>query len=173
MNGRSCVRARSSSRIMIPARRNAFNESFTQEKYDALHRHLEERAGVDIHFRLSETPCFLPASLVRRLEDAARTMVTGLLSNAEYMSAAEAVVPDEFRVAHDESRPTFLAVDLGLIQTDRGVEARLVELQAFPSLYGFQMALAEAHIAEYGLHGLEIFLDGLTKDQYLGVCRDA
>jgi|SRR5579862_301447 len=158
---------------MIPTRRQQFNREFRQEKYDTLHKSLEQRAGVDIHFRLSETPCFLPASLVRKLEDAARTMVNGLLASKEYLAAADAVVPERFRVAGHETKPTFLAVDLGLIQTDRGVEARLVELQAFPSLYGFQPALAEAHIANYGIDGVEIFLDGLTRDEYLRILRQA
>jgi len=158
---------------MIPTRRERFNREFSQDKYDRLHKSLEARAGVDIHFRLSETPCFLPASLLRNLEDAALSMVNGLLSNPAYRAAADEVVPERFRVNGHEDVPTFLAIDFGLLQTPQGVEARLVELQAFPSLFGFQLALAEAHIATYALEGLTPFLEGRDHNQYLRVCGAA
>jgi hypothetical protein len=158
---------------MIPTRRERFNRQFTQEKYDALHKGLEARAGVDIHFRLSETPCFLPASLLRKLEDASLSMVNGLLANPAYRAAADGIVPERFRVNGHEKSPTFICVDFGLLKTDAGVEARLVELQAFPSLFGFQTALAEAHIATYGIEGVHEFLDGLDRASYLRVCGRA
>ncbi len=72
-------------------------------------------------------------------------MVNGLLGNPAYRAAADAIVPERFRVNGDEARPTFIQVDFGLVKTVGGIEGRLVELQAFPSLYGFQLALAEAH----------------------------
>ena len=45
-----------------------------------------------------------------------------------------------------ETVPTFLQVDFGLVRDDDGaIEPKLVELQAFASLYGFQLAVAEAY----------------------------
>ena len=49
---------------MIPALRHAFNRDFTSEKYLSLLRLMEERCGTPVQFRLSETPCFFPKSLV-------------------------------------------------------------------------------------------------------------
>jgi hypothetical protein len=72
-----------------------------------------------------------------------------------------------FRVASGETRPTFLCIDFGLVKTDTGFEGRLVELQAFASLYGFQMALAETAIETYELNDLGMFLGDLTREQYV------
>lgn len=129
---------------MIPALRARFNEQYSEARYHAFVEALTRRVGCPIEFRISETPCFFPEALMQSLVDASQTMVAQLLGNAEYRAAADAMVPDRFRLARGESVPTCVQVDFGLVQQPDGtVEGRLVELQAFPSLYGFQMALAE------------------------------
>jgi hypothetical protein len=64
-------------------------------------------------------------------------------------------------------------VDFGLIETGAGLEPRLVELQAFPSLYGFQVAMAEAAIDAYDLTDVTPFLEGLSREAYLALMRRA
>ena len=54
---------------MIPARRERFNGSSPSVRYRSFTRAVGRRTGVDIEFRLSETPCFFPASLLDRLID--------------------------------------------------------------------------------------------------------
>lgn len=152
---------------MLSSHRARFNREFTQERYAAFVAGLEQRCGVPIEFRLSETPCFMPASLMRRLVKAAHELIDQLLDSPNYLAAAAAVVPPAFRLAAGESRPTFIQVDFGLLQTPNGVEGRLVELQAFPSLYGFQVRLAEQAQSVYGFGELTPFLDGLDTDAYL------
>jgi hypothetical protein len=79
-------------------------------------------------------------------------------------------------VANSESAPAFVQVDFGLVRDGHRVEGRLVELQAFPSLYGFQAALGECYRREYGLgrsEGLTPFLDGLDRDDYASLMRRA
>jgi hypothetical protein len=53
------------------------------------------------------------------------------------------------------------------VQVGDHVEGRLVELQAFPSLYGFQVLLAETSRDAWGLDGVSIFPAGLTRAEYL------
>jgi hypothetical protein len=43
------------------------------------------------------------------------------------------------------SSPGFIQVDFGLLDVNGRIEGRLVELQAFPSLYGFQPLLGETY----------------------------
>ncbi len=152
---------------MIPAWRERFNREFSLLRYRNFVRQVGRRAGVDIEFRLSETPCFFPAALLDQLAAVAGQIVDQLLGNAEYRRAADVIVPPEFRPAKSESIPTFMQVDFGLVATDGGFEGRLVELQAFPSLYGFQLALAETSREMYGLDALGMFLGGLTREQYV------
>lgn len=153
---------------MVPALRAKFNAEFTVERYQTFLNTIRQRCGVPIEFPLSETPCFLPASLVASLEQAAQSMIGSLLGNAEYLRRAEAMVPDQFRIPHGEDMPTFIQVDFGLVRTASAVEGRLVELQAFPSLYGFQSVLAETARAVWGFdEETRVFPGALDRDSYL------
>jgi len=152
---------------MIPVLRKTFNRQFGLSRYQAFVAEVERRCGVPIEFRLSETPVFLPASLASRLVGAAGELLGQLIDQPAYRAAADAVVPAPFRIAAGESRPTFVQVDFGLVQTPSGIEGRLVELQAFPSLYGFQTLLAETCLEQYGLHDLTPYLGGLNRDSYI------
>jgi hypothetical protein len=158
---------------MIPRHRTAFNAAFTDAHYTRFQAALEQNSGGPVEFHLSETPCFLPAALSRTLVEAADNMVTGLLGNAAYRRAADAMVHPGFRLTHGEDLPTFIQVDLGFVQGPSGLEGRLVELQAFPSLYGFQLRLAETAIEEYGLPGVSPFFGDLTRADYLASLRRA
>jgi hypothetical protein len=152
---------------MIPAHRQRFNRAFSPDRYAAFVAELERLAGVPIEFRLSETPCFIPASLMARLVAVAHDLLGQLLDSPRYLAAADAVVPAAFRIPAGERRPTFVQVDFGLIETAAGVEGRLVELQAFPSLYGFQARLAELCRERYDFKGLTPYLDGLDEASYV------
>src|SRR6185436_9932550 len=82
-----------------------------------------------------------------------------------------------FRVARGEALPTCVQVDFGLVRTESGeIEGRLVELQAFPSLYGFQMLLAEEALNYVGGPGgppcvLSAYLGGLNREAYTALMR--
>ena len=96
-------------------------------------------------------------------------MTQQLLDNTAYRTAADAMVPERFRLAGGEALPTCVQVDFGLVRTESGeVEGRLVELQAFPSLYGFQMLLAEEALDYLGRDG-----DSSRTDSVLSAARTA
>ena len=152
---------------MIRRHREAFNAAFTESRYRQFIDTLTARCGVPIEFRLSETPCFLPQALIDRLADAAQAMLGQLLTDQEYRRAADAIVPAAFRMPSGEKAPTFVQVDFGLVRHGDDVEGRLVELQAFPSLYGFQPALAETARDVWSLDELSVFPAGIDKAEFL------
>ena len=159
---------------MIPALRAAFNAAWTETRYQAFRHHLESRAGVPVEFPVSETPCFFPQTLMNELAAAGEELIHQSLSG-QAARAAEAIVPDRFRGPGIESRPTFLQVDFGLVRGAGGrIEPRLVELQAFPSLYAFQTALADAYAAAFDLPaGLNRYLSGLDEPSYRALMTGA
>lgn len=155
---------------MISGHRRAFNERFDHARYDAMLDRLRRECGVPIEFRVSETPCFFRTSLIDRFSAAASGIVKELLGNSDYLARAAAVVPPAFRLPQSEARPTFVQVDFGMVRTGPGdddVEGRLVELQAFPSLYGFQMRLAEAMREVWNLETTHVFPPPLEHASYL------
>ena len=152
---------------MIHHLRQRFNREFTQARYDAFVNAIRQRVGVPIEFRLSETPCFLGAELLAKLDEAAQALIAQLLGNPAYLSAAEAIVPADCRLAKGEDRPTFLQVDFGFVEGRLRLEPRLVELQAFASLYGFQLVLGELCREVYGLQDTSAVASGLSQDDYI------
>ena len=91
------------------------------------------------------------------------------------MAAADAVVPERYRGVGAEVIPTFAQVDFGLVRdADGSIKPKLVELQAFASLYGFQLAMAEAYRDAFSLPAsLDLYLDDLTPDRYYSLVADA
>ncbi|MDO8680210.1 MAG: hypothetical protein Q7R30_16960 [Acidobacteriota bacterium] len=153
---------------MIPALRRAFNESWTDAAYRDLVARLDSRTGATLGFPISETPCFFPRSLMDQLADTGATLVRQLLDSPTAMAAAAAVVPERFRGPNAGERPVFLQVDFGLVRGETGgIEPKLVELQAFASLYGFQLVVAEAYRDAFHLSPvLGLFLGGLDAGSY-------
>ena len=160
---------------MIPSLRRQFNENYTPDKYQSLLKRMEERCGTPIKFRLSETPCFLPKSLVDQMSDYGKEIVHQLVENREYRSISNESIPPEFNVPREAPHPMFVQVDFGLVRGNEGeMRPKLVELQAFPSLYAYQTALAQTYIDVFGLDGrLKYLLSGLDEASYLKLLRRA
>ncbi len=160
---------------MVPSLRRAFNESWTEAQYAGLRARLEARTGAALGFPISETPCFVPQSLMDELSATGALLVRQIVDSPSAMAAAAAVVPDRFRGPNAGERPVFLQVDFGLVRGHSGrIEPKLVELQAFASLYGFQLAVAEAYRDAFHLSpALGFFLGGLDADSYHALVEQA
>ena len=153
---------------MIPSHRRSFNANFTQEKYERLRREITARCGMEVPFALCETPCFFPTALVKRLGEDGKALIRQLVDNPEYRARSEASIPDRFRVPNEAPHPMFIQVDFGLVRDSSGeLQPKLVELQAFPSLYAYQPVLAQAYIDVFELDPkLGYFLNGLDAQTY-------
>jgi|SRR5579872_3508016 hypothetical protein len=171
---------------MLASLRKQFNDSFTPEKYKAFLRRVDDNCGVQVQFRLSETPCFFPKSLIDRMSCAGAELIRQLVDSYQYRLKSDEAVPTEFKVPNEAPHPMFVQVDFGLVRgTDGELHPKLVELQAFPSLYAYQGPLAQGYIDVYGLDGsssgfrlpgsgrLKYFLSGLDSYSYQQLLRDA
>jgi hypothetical protein len=160
---------------MIPSFRQAFNASFTPEKYDRLRRELTARCGMEVPFAICETPCFFPAPLVERMSEDGKALIRQLVDNPGYRARSEASIPARFRIPNEAAHPMFVQVDFGLVRDAAGeLQPKLVELQAFPSLYAYQPVLAQAYIDVFELDAkLRYFLSGLNSASYKQLLRDA
>ena len=137
---------------MIPSLRKQFNDGFTPDKYQAFLRCVDHACGTHVNFRLSETPCFFPKELIDRMAADGKELIRQLVGNPAYLAKSDLAVPAEFKVPNEPKHPMFVQVDFGLVRDSRGeLQPKLVELQAFPSLYAYQGPLAEAYVEAYGL----------------------
>jgi len=160
---------------MIPALRDRFNRDYSPEKYRRFLEALDSSCGAKVNFRVCETPCFFPRALVERLARAGREMIHQLVGDPAYRRASDAAVPPSFNVPNEAPRPLFIQADFGLIRDGAGeYEPRLVEIQAFPSLYAYQVRLLDSYRQAYGLDGsLAAFLDFPGEESYVRELRRA
>lgn len=152
--------------------RQAFNAAYTEERYQDVLDFLEAEVGFATPFRISETPIFLTEALGRRLIDASHEILASLRS-PEYLHLAERAIPEGSRVPGDEGHSSFVQIDFALAQGPGGeVVPQLIELQGFPSLYGFQWLLDVAYRRSYDL-APEIlpYFSGLDEHTYPDALR--
>ncbi|MFB9842147.1 hypothetical protein [Mucilaginibacter ginsenosidivorans] len=130
---------------MESSARKAFNDNFTPKKYqvflDALNKGLKE----PIAFRVAETPVFLSDDFRDKLLVAGEDIINVILQ-PNFKELTERAIPEKWNVANENDHPHFIALDFGVCKDEHGnIVPKLIELQGFPSLYGFQIHLADTY----------------------------
>jgi hypothetical protein len=153
---------------LIPELRTRFNEGFNLEKYAKVLALVEQRCGAAVDFRIAETPVFLPQRLLEEMASAGADLTSSLLGNPACLAAAREAIPEGYRVAGETEHPHFLTADFALVENLEGKLApKLVEIQAFPSVYGYQDVLCSSYGDAFDLGcGLGRFLSGLNEESY-------
>jgi hypothetical protein len=158
---------------VLPELRQAFNRDYRPELYQALLEDCARRARAPLEFRISETPCFFPSALMENITEIGAELTHQLLGNAAFLKASEEAVPERFRVPRCPAHPHFMTADFGLVrEKDGSLTLRLVELQAFPSIFGFQATLSESYARIFNLsRNLNRFLNGHDDASYWALLR--
>ena len=125
---------------MEPDLRARFNADFTPDKYAALVRCVNETEKWPADFRISETPVFMTRAFTDDVTRGANVIVDATRT-PEFVKQAASAVPKALEVPNDSAHPNFLVVDFAICDEGNRLVPRLIELQAFPSLFGFQLLL--------------------------------
>jgi len=153
---------------MLQPYRDHFNTHFTPAKYEGLLTRLNALTRTNIEFRVAETPCFFSKSLLDELAETGAILTRQLLDNPAYIEASNQTIPEQYCVSNENPQPNFMTVDFGLVRNSDGtLSPKLVELQAFPSIFGYQDILARQYIETYNLDpNLTWHLGGLDEQTY-------
>jgi len=125
---------------MDPSLRANFNRDFTSVKYATLVRCVNETEKWPADFRLSETPIFLTRDFTAEVTRAAKEIVD-TMRTPQFARHAATAVPKGLEVPNEAAHPNFLVIDFAICDEAGRLVPRLIELQAFPSLFGFQLLL--------------------------------
>jgi hypothetical protein len=137
---------------MLQPYRDHFNTHFTPEKYAVLVARLNRLTRTNIEFRVAETPCFFSRKLLDELAETGAELTHQLLNNPNYIQASNQTIPEQYRVPNENRIPNFMTVDFGLVRNpDSSLSPKLVELQAFPSIFGYQDILSRQYIETFNL----------------------
>jgi hypothetical protein len=155
-----------------PQLRSRFNADFTPKRYADLVRCVNETEKWPADFRLSETPIFLTRDFTDEVARAAREIVDATRT-PEFAEHAASAVPKDLEVPKESAHPNFLVVDFAICSEGARLVPRLIELQAFPSLFGFQLLLLGCIRKAYPVipRNWTSSFGGIKDDAYLELLR--
>jgi hypothetical protein len=159
---------------MLQPYRDRFNANFAPAQYNKLLYRLNRLTRTTIEFRVAETPCFFSRVLLDGLAEIGATLTHQLLNNPAYLHASSQTIPEQYRVPNENPIPNFMTVDFGLVRNpDGSLSPKLVELQAFPSIFGYQDILSRKYVDTFHLDpDLTWHLGGLDEEGYWRLLND-
>jgi len=157
---------------MVPALRKAYNAAFTRERYEAFLKDLHSKYPGAIEFRIAETPVFIPREFADRVIDACESIID-LIVDPGFKQLTERAIPTADRVPNENDHSHFLVFDFGICTNEAGeVEPQLIEMQGFPSLFGFQVYYPEILRRHFAIPpDYSQYLHGHDRESYLDELR--
>ncbi|MEO6316988.1 MAG: hypothetical protein ABIU63_07375 [Chitinophagaceae bacterium] len=124
---------------MVPALRKKFNEAFTKEKYALFLEDLNSKHPGAIEFRIAETPEFIDKAFTQKLLDACESIVD-VIVDPGFKALTDRSIPAGENVPNENDISHMIAFDFGICINDaQELEPQLIEMQGFPTLFGFQV----------------------------------
>jgi hypothetical protein len=157
---------------MDPSARKTFNENFTTEKYENFLAVLNDGLKTPVAFRVAETPVFLTDDFRNKLLAAGNDIINVIL-RPDFKQLTERAIPEKWRVANENDHPHFIALDFGVCSDKQGnIVPKLIELQGFPSLYGFQVHLGDSYVDTFDISkDWDIYFNDLNRASYLDLLK--
>jgi hypothetical protein len=158
---------------MIPSARAIFNRQFSPEKYAVFLNDLNETFHYQIPFRVAESPVFVGKEFKEKLLTAAEEIIDFIV-RPDLKVLMKAALPPRLAVPGEDEHPLFIALDFAVCTegSDERVP-RLIEMQGFPSLFGYQDFIGNKFRAHYRLPDNLEFHFGLDSAQYWHRLRKA
>lgn len=156
---------------MIKKYRTSFNTNFNKQKYNDFLTEIT-RGYPEIPFRLAESPVFIPEELKQQLITAGDEIIA-LIKRSDFKEITQKAIPKDWEVPNENDHPHFLTFDFGICKEENGeIVPMLIEMQGFPSLYGFQTHLANTYKESFDLdQQLTPFFNGLNEESYFNLLK--
>ena len=105
-----------------------------------------------IPFRVAETPVFVGKEFKEKLFKAADEIIDFIVQ-PDFKQLMDGAVPDHLRVPNDDGQYTVFRPGFCCLYTEGSDDLvpRLIEMQGFPSLFGYQDLLGNKFLQHYSL----------------------
>jgi hypothetical protein len=153
---------------MVPAWRKSFNENFTKEQYEAFITELHKGYPGAIEFRVAETPILADLAFKQKIINACESIVDRILA-PDFLQITERSIPPSERIPNEAPIAHMIAFDFGICENEKKeLEPQLIEMQGFPTLFGFQVYYPEILRKHFNIpQNYSQFLGDYTKETYL------
>ncbi len=153
--------------------RQAFNDQFTEEKYQLYMEEIENLHPGALDFRNAETPIFIPKDFTKKMLDACENILDVITAD-NFKSLTDRSIPTNIQVPGEDDYPQCLVFDFGICENEEGaLEPQLIEMQGFPSLFAFQAYHSEITARYANLPDTHSgYLNGYTKESYIDLLKE-
>jgi hypothetical protein len=153
---------------MVPALRKIFNEGFSEKDYQAFLKDLAHLHPGAIEFRIAETPVFVPLEFGMKMRETCEHIID-LIISPEFSTLTKPSIPPGDLVPNENHPSHFIAFDFGVCMNESGdLEPQLIEMQGFPTLFGFQAYYPDLLRKYFPIPGhYSHYLSGYNHQSYL------
>jgi hypothetical protein len=153
---------------MIAAIRNKFNQHFTEEKYQQMQADIEKDFPNTIEFRLAETPVFIDAATKHRLLTAGDE-ICSFITSAHFAAQTEQSFQHVLTPPNEAALSECIVMDFAICKDENNnTVPKLIELQGFPSLFGFEWLHDKAFRKNFEIPaGYSPYLNGYDDKKYI------
>jgi hypothetical protein len=120
-------------------------------------------------------PIFVSRQFKKTLEDCSIELLLQCTSD-EYINKTQFLLEEQYTVPNQSKKPLFAVVDFAVTKNSLTgeFEPKLVELQGFPSLYGYQYFYAEFARKQYTIdEKYDSFFSSLTYETFHSILKEA
>ena len=136
---------------MLTHYRETFNKNFTEAKYQALLRGVQQAWNYEPAFKICETPVFVGKDLQKKLFEACEE-ICDVLVRPDFKDLSKNALLAGQIVPNEDDHTLFLQMDFGICIGENGeLTPQLIEAQGFPSLYFYQDMLANQYKQHYNI----------------------
>jgi hypothetical protein len=153
---------------MVPSLRKKFNEAFTKEKYEQFLEDLHSKHPGAIEFRVAETPEFIDKAFTQKILDACESIVDVII-DPDFKNLTNRSIPKGENVPHENDISHMIAFDFGIcINENHELEPQLIEMQGFPTLFGFQVYYPDVLKKHFDIpDNYTQYLGNYTRESYI------
>ena len=158
---------------MEKALRRQFNQQFSNEKYEAYMKQVEDLHAGALDFRNAETPVFVGSDFKRKMLQACEEIIDVITAD-NFKTLTNRSIPSHLDIPGEDAHPQFIVFDFGICEDGNGgFEPQLIEMQGFPSLFAFQAFHSELTRAYANVQAnYDSYLNGYNKDSYVKLFRE-
>ena len=158
---------------MIPALRRAFNQDFSQQKYEAFLDELSNVYPGQLDFRVAETPVYVSKDFTEKILNACESIVD-IIADPKFKELTKNAIPKNIQVPNENDHSHFIAFDFGVCVNEKGeYEPQLVEMQGFPSLFALEALYPEVFEKYFPApKNFSCYLNGFEKETYIQLLKD-
>ena len=158
---------------MIPEIRDQFNKNFSEEKYQLFLKNLNSKHPGAIDFRVAETPIFIPKDFTNKMLSACESIID-VITRPGFKQLTDRAIPSNENVANENEHTDFIAFDFGICENENGEpEPQLVEMQGFPTLFGFQAYYPKILENHFDIpENFSNYMNGYDEGSYLNLLKE-